>query len=131
MTAAQLLADQAFLFGDFPTEEITIGGTAYPCLCPRSENANEWETGGLDNQARCTVLINRNALATAPEQGGIAYFRGTGWRIGVVRRDFPQSPLMLELHDDNAISGGLLPGSGAPGVGGGLVTGEGRRIVIG
>ena len=129
MTAAQLLADQVWMFNDFPTEDVIISGVTYPCLCPRAENANAWETGGLDNQARCTILIDRNDLATAPEQGGLAEFRGVGWRIGRVRRDFPQSPLMIELEDDKAVTSSLLPGSA--GSSGGLLTGAGAEITAG
>ena len=101
LTVAQLLADQAYLFGDFPSETITIASINYDCLIPRAENRNDWGMGGLHDMPRVTVLIDRNDLTTAPAQGGLATFRGVSWRIAAVRRDYPQAPLTLELESDD------------------------------
>jgi hypothetical protein len=127
LTAAQLLADQAYLFDDFPRETVTIGGVSYECLVPRAENRNDWEMGGLNDMPRVTVLIDRNDLTTAPEQGGIAAFRGGGWRVATVRHDFPQAPITIELEAADLPQGeSLMSGAGQS-----ILTGAGLPILKG
>ena len=129
LTTAQLLADQAYLFGDFPSETLTfpVGGTSYACLVPRAENRNDWEMGGLDDNRRVTVLIDRNLLATAPQQGDTIGFRGVTWRVVSARHDFVQAPLMIEMEFDDSrfVPSDILLAGG----GGTLLTGAGEPLL--
>lgn len=133
ISAAQLLADQAFMFGDFPNETVTIpmNGTSYNCLVPRAEKRNDWEFGGLKDMPRATILIQRNDIDTLPEQGDRVGFRDEAWTVLSVRHDFEQSPVMIELESAHSAempesASGLTTGAGAM-----LTTGAGRPLTRG
>jgi hypothetical protein len=133
LTAVQLLSDQAFLFGDFPLETVTIplDGTSYDCLVPRAEKRNDWEFGGLKQAPRATILIQRSTIATLPDQGDMVGFRLESWRVLSVRHDFAEAPVMIELESAHSA---LMP-SDAPtlktGAGDELLTGAGEPLMQG
>lgn len=126
MTAAQLLADQAPWFADFPPETLIIGGVSYSVLTPRAEDRNDWQMGGLHDEPRLSVIFNRNAapLPSAIPAGSLVTFRGANFRIVRVQEDHPQSPLLVELE-----SARILPEPVVTPLGDRLITPGGDRII--
>lgn len=100
LTNAQLKADQAQVFSDFPTETITISGSSYNCLVLNYRTGVEWQSDGggyLDN-VEASVAIERSAINDSiPEQGTLATFRDISMRIGRVDYDDAAASVVLEL----------------------------------
>lgn len=101
ITAAQLLADQAWWFADLPSETITIGSTDYSVKVPRADDRNDWDFGGRKDESTLNVIFDRNSAPDPSDivPGTVVGFRSGRWRVMVVRHDFPQSPLMVELRN--------------------------------
>lgn len=97
MTREQLLKDQSYIFKDFPTETVTIGNQTIPCLVPDDMESNEWITGGLENQPRASVILDRSTTFI-PQKGQPASYREQEWRIANVKRDHINSPIRIDLE---------------------------------
>lgn len=143
MTATQLLNDQRFLFpgtvsADLPGEEIELASNdAVLCLNLGALDDNDWRIGGLIEEPTARVGIRRSiwdALDTAPRPGNQATFRNQTWLIKTIRKDHPQSPVMVELEKAGrfaeASSGGSGGGEGVMDEGGGSVLDEGGGVVL-
>ncbi len=98
MTAKQILEDaQTSIFSDFPLEPVTIGTVTLQCLIPDDAESNAWIEGGLENQPRASVVIERSSTFI-PKRGDLASYRGQTWRVGQVKRDHANSPIRVDLE---------------------------------
>lgn len=97
MTKQQLLNDQRWIFRDLPTETITIGNQTLQCLVPDDQMANDWISGGNEDQPRASVILERSATYV-PKQGELASYREQLWRISGVKRDHVNSPIRIDLE---------------------------------
>ena len=98
MNATQLLNDQRFLFQDLPTEDVTIAGVIYPCLCLSARSNNEIQIGGLSDLPILEIGIERSKIETLPRTGSTLTFRTITYRVGEVIHDHPQSPIRILLE---------------------------------
>ena len=99
LSEAEMLADQAAVFSDFPTETITIGGTDYACLVLDYKSGNDWaEAGGFISDVESMVAIERSSIsASLPTQGDSCTFRNTALRVGKVDIDDDAASVVLAL----------------------------------
>jgi hypothetical protein len=98
MTSTQLLNDQRFLFRDIPTEDVTIAGEVYPCICLSARSNNDIQIGGLSDLPNLEIGIERSQIATLPRTGSTLTFRSITYRVGEVIHDHPQSPIRILLE---------------------------------
>lgn len=99
-TLGKMLADQARVFADFPTETITIGGTDYQCLVMDQAKGNDYGEGGLVSDVRFRVAIERSKMDSAiPIRGILATFNSTSFRIGEVEQDDTAASVILNLEN--------------------------------
>lgn len=102
MTEAQLLADQALPFADFPTEIFRYAGREFQCLVIQDAGDLVWDEGGKLDDEFISIAIERSQFEASnisiPEEGiaGIP-FRGKSWRINNVKNDDAQSSVRLDL----------------------------------
>lgn len=101
MTSAQLLNDQRFLFRDIPTEDVTIAGKVYPCICLSARSNNEIQIGGLSDLPIMEIGIERSKIETLPRTGSTLTFRTITYRVGEVIHDHPQSPIRILLESNS------------------------------
>jgi hypothetical protein len=101
LTNEQLLADQARVFADFPTESIAIAGITYECLVLNQAKGNDFGDGGRVDSVNLRVAIKRQDMpdATIPEQGTPATYAGLTLRIGAVEQDDANSSIYLTLEN--------------------------------
>lgn len=94
-TAAQLAADEAIVFTDFPTETLTIASTDYQVLVLSFSRSNLPDIGGFIDMPDALVAGKRADFPTLPDQGTQATFRGETYTIGAIdSRDLQASVLM-------------------------------------
>jgi hypothetical protein len=98
MTSTQLLNDQRFLFRDIPTEDVTIAGEVYPCICLSARSNNDIQIGGLSDLPIMEIGIERSKILALPRTGSTLTFRSTTYRVGEVIHDHPQSPIRILLE---------------------------------
>jgi hypothetical protein len=98
MTITQLLNDQRFLFRDIPTEDVTIAGEVYPCICLSARSNNDIQIGGLSDLPILEIGIERSKILALPRTGSTLAFRSTTYRVGEVIHDHPQSPIRILLE---------------------------------
>jgi hypothetical protein len=98
MTSTQLLNDQRFLFRDIPTEDVTIAGEVYPCICLSARSNNDIQIGGLSDLPILEIGIERSKILTIPRTGSTLTFRSATYRVGEVIHDHPQSPIRILLE---------------------------------
>lgn len=98
MNATHLLNDQRFIFRDIPTEDVTISGTVYQCLCLSARSNNDIQIGGLSDLPILEIGIERSQIATLPRTGSTLTFRTITYRVGEVIHDHPQSPIRILLE---------------------------------
>jgi hypothetical protein len=96
MTAKHLLRDQRHLFQALPTETIIIGTQTFPCLVPDDRVSNDWINGGIEQQPRATVILERTPFV--PERGQQASYRGITWRVAEVLRGHSNAPVRVNLE---------------------------------
>ena len=95
---AKLIEHQARVFADFPTESITISGTAYNCLVLEFETGNEWMEGGRLNSLAGRVAIERSAITgSVPVEGTAVTFRSATYRIADVDQSDAGDSVKLAL----------------------------------
>lgn len=98
LSNAEMLADQAAVFSDFPTETITIGATSYNCLVLDHRDDSEWTDGGKLASIQAMVAIERSAIDGAiPSTGDTCTFREETLRIGAVDSDDKAASVTLAL----------------------------------
>jgi hypothetical protein len=98
LTNAKMLAHQARVFNDSPTETITIAGTNYAGLVMDWNEGNDWEEGGQVKQKTIQMAIERSTIDGAvPAEGTLATLRATSYRIGRVDEDDKASSIVLTL----------------------------------
>lgn len=98
LTAAQLKADQARVFSDFPTETATISGVEYSVLVMEHQAGSEWGMGGEVATNNIRLAVERSAVSTMPAEGDSATFRSTSYRVGGVESDDLSASVVVELH---------------------------------
>ena len=98
MTISDMLADQARVFQDFPTETITINSVSYPALVLQWGEGSAIELGGYETTLQGTVAIERSLLSAAPAEGTLATFRGASYRIGTTDSSDDAASWTLHLH---------------------------------
>lgn len=100
LTSAQLLADQAKVFTDFPGEELIIDGQTYTALVVDNTEGLGWDMGGNTPVKTIRVAVERSTMPTLPTQGDLAQFRGVDHRVGQIERDDAAASVHLTLEHD-------------------------------
>jgi len=99
-TNAQLLADQARVFSDFPTEAVTISGNNYNGLIMDQRHGSEFTEGGEVPVRHIRVAIERSAIdASIPSRGTQATYDGGSYRIADVQQDDENGSVILTLEN--------------------------------
>jgi hypothetical protein len=98
MTHAELLADQAIVFGDFPTEEVVIKGVSYQGLVMAFERGNDVIEGGLLDDYSFSVAIERSTIDGAkPSEGDKVKLRNEKFLIARVKEDDKAASITIFL----------------------------------
>ena len=98
-THAEILADQALPFADFPTETITISGTDYQALVSDHRQGLDWQdAGGYMNTLDIQVAIERSTIdASIPTQGTLVTFRAASFRVAEVDSGDKAASVLITL----------------------------------
>jgi len=99
LTNAQLLSDQAIVFSDFPTEQVTISGTTYNALNMGYTNGSVYDEGGKVPVVNLRLALNRNDVTAIPTRGTTATYSSQSFRIGEVQQDDNNSPIIITLEN--------------------------------
>lgn len=98
LTQAQIRADGALPFADFPRESATIDGTTYQALVMENRLGSEWMEGGEVLESSVTLALKRGEVASMPAEGDEATFRSATYRVGSVRGDDLSANVIVELR---------------------------------
>lgn len=129
MTAAQLAADELYLFQDFPTETLTIsagvgnGYKSYGVYVTDFRRSNQVVLGGFVNDFDLEVMIERSTVTQTIISGQRAVFRNRIYQVHEIKDDDAQSCVIVRFRfggekqpDDPQTSGGdwVLDSDGLP-----------------